>query len=355
MPASYVLTSLVYTKKSMLRRRPFKHACVLCPYHGVHRMALAAFWRTFHHDGKISHIGEGGGCTPTPFHCSYHHVQSCNVHSSCAGRSAPLYSVVHTSLVYTRECILRRRPFEHACILCLYLLGLQLTQKTIKICLCPVAIFTRSKPKNICYVEDHLNMSALKFLAMGFRGNCVPVEDPTPLRRRPFKHACVLYPYLLRLHQRIFTTQKTIQTCLRLMSKPPWSPPKKSMLRRRPFKHAYVLCPYHGVHRVVLAAFWRTFHHDGKISHIGEGGGCTPTPFHCSYHHVQSCNVHSSCAGRSAPLYFVVHTSLVYTRESILRRRPFKHACILCLYLLGLHKRFYMMQKTNQTCQTCLR
>jgi hypothetical protein len=30
-------------------------------------------WRTFHHEGKISPAGEGGGCTPTPFHYSYHH------------------------------------------------------------------------------------------------------------------------------------------------------------------------------------------------------------------------------------------------------------------------------------------
>ncbi len=29
---------------------------------------------------------EGGGCTPTPFHSSYHHVQSCSVRSSWKGR-----------------------------------------------------------------------------------------------------------------------------------------------------------------------------------------------------------------------------------------------------------------------------
>ncbi len=37
-----------------------------------HRAATVDFWRTSHHDRKIS----TGGCTPTPFHYIYHHVQS---------------------------------------------------------------------------------------------------------------------------------------------------------------------------------------------------------------------------------------------------------------------------------------
>jgi hypothetical protein len=32
-----------------------------------HRVAIANFWRTTHHDGKSALTGEGGGCTPTPF------------------------------------------------------------------------------------------------------------------------------------------------------------------------------------------------------------------------------------------------------------------------------------------------
>ncbi len=48
------------------------------------------------------------------------------------------------------------------------------------------------------------------------------------------------------------------------------------------------VCLPHRVHRVVTAAFWRTFHHEGKISLAGEGGGCTalctPTPFHYFHH-----------------------------------------------------------------------
>jgi hypothetical protein len=35
--------------------------------HRVHRVATAAFWRIFSHEGKIGPgCGEGGGCTPTP-------------------------------------------------------------------------------------------------------------------------------------------------------------------------------------------------------------------------------------------------------------------------------------------------
>ncbi len=32
---------------------------------------------------------------------------------------------------------------------------------------------------------------------------------------------------------------------------------------------------HHRVHRTVKAAFWRTFHHEGKISLAGNGGGCS--------------------------------------------------------------------------------
>ncbi len=35
-------------------------------HHRVHRVATAAFWRTFSHEGKLALAGEGGGCTPTP-------------------------------------------------------------------------------------------------------------------------------------------------------------------------------------------------------------------------------------------------------------------------------------------------
>jgi hypothetical protein len=47
----------------------------------------------------------------------------------------------------------------------------------------------------------------------------------------------------------------------------------------------HTVCKYYRVHRVVTTAFWRTFHHEGKISLAGKGGGCTPTPFHYIYSH----------------------------------------------------------------------
>jgi hypothetical protein len=47
---------------------------------------------TFHNDGKLSQPDEGGGCTPTPFHSIYHHVQSCCVSRYTSPISAlPLY------------------------------------------------------------------------------------------------------------------------------------------------------------------------------------------------------------------------------------------------------------------------
>jgi hypothetical protein len=42
--------------------------------------------------------------------------------------------------------------------------------------------------------------------------------------------------------------------------------------------------PVSGVHSIMME----------KSAPAGEGGGCTPTPFYSSYHHVQSCSVRSS-------------------------------------------------------------
>jgi hypothetical protein len=55
-------------------------------------VAIAYFWRTFHHDGKIALAGEGGGvhALPTPFHSSYPHVQSCSVRYAPAERADTL-------------------------------------------------------------------------------------------------------------------------------------------------------------------------------------------------------------------------------------------------------------------------
>jgi hypothetical protein len=42
-----------------------------CFIHRVHRVATAAFWRTF--SVKLALAGEGGGCTPTPSYYIYLH------------------------------------------------------------------------------------------------------------------------------------------------------------------------------------------------------------------------------------------------------------------------------------------
>ncbi len=52
----------------------------------THGVAIADFWRTFYHEGKIRPGWWGWGVHTHPFHCSYHHVQSCSVRSSWEGR-----------------------------------------------------------------------------------------------------------------------------------------------------------------------------------------------------------------------------------------------------------------------------
>jgi hypothetical protein len=42
--------------------------------------------------------------------------------------------------------------------------------------------------------------------------------------------------------------------------------------------------PLSGVHPIMMV----------KSAQPGGGGGCTPTPFHSIYHHVQSCGVRSN-------------------------------------------------------------
>ncbi len=76
-PFSYKLS--LFLSLSQSRRR-------LSLLQSTGRVAMAAFWRTFNHDEKIRPgwlgWGRGGRCTPTLFHYSYHHVQSCSVRSS---------------------------------------------------------------------------------------------------------------------------------------------------------------------------------------------------------------------------------------------------------------------------------
>ncbi len=48
---------------------------------------------------KLAQPGEGGGCTPTPFHYIYHHVQNCVVCSSCEGRYTSLISTLSLNVL----------------------------------------------------------------------------------------------------------------------------------------------------------------------------------------------------------------------------------------------------------------
>jgi hypothetical protein len=85
--------------------------------HRVHRVALNAFWVTFHHEGKISPGWRGWGCTPPPaFHYIYLHVRSCGVlRSNWEGRymctppisPLPLYVLCNRTLAQWRRICVR--------------------------------------------------------------------------------------------------------------------------------------------------------------------------------------------------------------------------------------------------------
>ncbi len=54
---------------------------------------------------KLARASEVGGCTPTPFHYIYHHVQSCSVRSSWNGRyTHPISSLSLYVLCGWEEC-----------------------------------------------------------------------------------------------------------------------------------------------------------------------------------------------------------------------------------------------------------
>jgi hypothetical protein len=63
-------------------RRPSCHGYQI---QSAHRVAMAVFWRIFHHDGKISPACWEWGCTLTPFHSIYNYEQSCGVRFSWEG------------------------------------------------------------------------------------------------------------------------------------------------------------------------------------------------------------------------------------------------------------------------------
>ncbi len=66
-------------------------------------MAIADFWRTSHHDGKISPGWWRWGVHAHPLSAYYHHVQSCSARSCWEGRyTLPyMYSLVEILSVYS--------------------------------------------------------------------------------------------------------------------------------------------------------------------------------------------------------------------------------------------------------------
>ncbi len=86
----------------------------------THRMAMATFWRTFHHDGKISPGWWGWGVhAPTPFHYIYHHVQSCGVQYVPADRVDTLPLLILYPYMYSVDVISISRA-GHVCNACIY-------------------------------------------------------------------------------------------------------------------------------------------------------------------------------------------------------------------------------------------
>jgi hypothetical protein len=61
------VSALVYNHNSCLGKLSLPQVTLTCPDHRVHRVVTAAFWRKFHHEGKISLAGKGAGARPPPF------------------------------------------------------------------------------------------------------------------------------------------------------------------------------------------------------------------------------------------------------------------------------------------------
>ncbi len=85
------------------------------PSHRTHRVATAAFCRTFHHDGKISPSGWGWGlhAHPRSLYLPPHHVQSCNVWSNWEGKyTHPISSLPLCSLWFPLSALPALSPWS---------------------------------------------------------------------------------------------------------------------------------------------------------------------------------------------------------------------------------------------------
>ncbi len=76
---------------------------------------MATFWRTFHHDGKISPAWWEWWVHAQPIHYIYRDVQSCGVSSSCEGRNTPPSSTLPIYVLctwYSRATSDPRKPLS---------------------------------------------------------------------------------------------------------------------------------------------------------------------------------------------------------------------------------------------------
>ncbi len=73
-----------------------------------------------------------------------------------------------------------------------------------------------------------------------------------------------------------------------------------------------------GVHSIVME----------KLAQASEGGGCTYTSFHYSYHYVQSCSLRSSWEGRYAHYPLFISTNILY----VLCGPSSEFTLLLCLW-----------------------
>jgi hypothetical protein len=76
-----------------------------------------------------------------------------------------------------------------------------------------------------------------------------------------------------------------------------------------------------------------------KLAQPGEGGGCTPTPLHYLYHHIQSCGVYAPAERADALPLFLLYTymySVVQTEPKSRTHYTARHT--MYLYKLKLYE-----------------
>ncbi len=92
-----------------------------------------------------------------------------------------------------------------------------------------------------------------------------------------------------------------------------------SSLEKYVFCGVHCACYTHRAHRVATATFWHNSITMENSALAGEGGGCTPTPFHYIYHHVQSCGVYAPAErADTLPLfllYFFMYSVITHTKN----------------------------------------